>query len=155
MLVTPDIVWWGRNFNSALCCPKTTAPVYSQEKHQTRHYPNSYELSLTTKKKTTPKGNQTKCFILWKCFMFYWELGQEITQQTWSWNLDLNYLMNVKYQPNGGKVTNPSVNPMKFISSLDELNPFILIRRDNILKEMKTSGKQKKSHFLCIQHRYT
>lgn len=62
--------------------------------------------------------------------------------------------MNVKYQPNGGKVTNTSANPMKFISSLDELNPFILIRRDNILKEMKTSGTQKKSHFLCIQHRY-
>ena len=42
--------------------------------------------------------------------------------------------MNVQYQPNG-KVTNPSVNPMKFISSLDELKPFILIRRDNILKD--------------------
>lgn len=68
--------------------------------------------------------------------MFYWELGQEITQQTsfetLIWNI--NYLMNVQYQPNG-KVTNPSVNPMKFISSLDELKPFILIRRDNILKD--------------------
>jgi len=53
--------------------------------------------------------------------------------------------MNVQYQPNG-KVTNPSVNPMKFISSPDELKPFILIRRDNILKEMKTSGHKKKSH---------
>ena len=68
--------------------------------------------------------------------MFYWELDQEITQQTsfetLIWNI--NYLMNVQYQPNG-KVTNPSVNPMKFISSLDELKPFILIRRDNILKD--------------------
>lgn len=68
--------------------------------------------------------------------MFYWELGQEITQQTsfetLIWNI--NYQMNVQYQPNG-KVTNPSVNPMKFISSLDELKPFILIRRDNILKD--------------------
>ena len=74
--------------------------------------------------------------------MFYWELGQEITQQTWSWNLDLNYLMNVKYQPNG-KVTNPSVNPMKFISSLDQLKPFILIKRDNILKRWKLVGHKK------------
>ena len=86
--------------------------------------------------------------------MFYCKLGQEITQQTWSWNLDLNYLMNVQYQPNG-KVTNPSVNPMKFISSPDELKPFILIRRDNILKEMKTSGHKKSPTLLCIKHRYT
>lgn len=152
MLVTPDTVWWGRNFNSAICCPKPQ-PQSIPKKNIRQGIIQTAMSCLWRQKENHTQGKSNQLFYTMKMFYVLLETGPgnyptNLILKPWS------YLMNVQYQPNG-KVTNPSVNPMKFISSPDELKPFILIRRDNILKEMKTSGHKKSPTLLCIKHRYT